>query len=163
MLLKDISYLELWQPYCSAEQNHLYNFSRGHNEEKFCEFISNLGQLFRRCRLKDFLSGVLAAPCSMEQNLKCKFERGNNEHSCADISKYQKCDAADDDDDAPDDDARVIIPMSSLLLRQHKRHLKHLTQFSLLYGLSPSIFDPKVSLNLYHRRHRYMPSISSSS
>ena len=35
--------------------------------------------------LKDFLSGVRAAPCSMEQNLKCKFERGHNEHSCADF------------------------------------------------------------------------------
>ena len=27
----------------------------------------------------------------------------------------------------------------------------------------PSIFDLKGSLNLHHRRHRYMPSISSSS
>ena len=90
MLLKDISYLELWQPYYSAKQNHLFNFSRGHNEEQFCEFISNLGQLFRRCRLKNFLSGVLVAPCSMEQNLKCKLERGHNEHSCADISNLDQ-------------------------------------------------------------------------
>ena len=90
MLLKDISYLELWQPYCSAERNHLNDFSRGHNEEQFRELISNLGQLFRRCPLKDFLSGVLAAPCSMEQNLKCKFERGHNEHSCADISNLDQ-------------------------------------------------------------------------
>ena len=41
--------------------NHLCNFGRGHYEEQFCEFILNLGQWFRRCRLKDFLSGALAA------------------------------------------------------------------------------------------------------
>ena len=59
---EDISYLELWRPFCSAEQNHLRSFARGHNVEKFCEFIWNLVQWFRRrCRLKDFLSGVLAA------------------------------------------------------------------------------------------------------
>ena len=60
MLFKAISYLELWQPFCSAEQNHLYNFDRGCYEEQFCEIIFNLGQ-WSRCRLTDFLSGVLAA------------------------------------------------------------------------------------------------------
>ena len=44
------------------EQNHLCNFGRQHYEEQFHEFISNLGQWFRRiCRLKDFLFGTLAA------------------------------------------------------------------------------------------------------
>ena len=53
-------YLELWQPFCSAEQNHLCNFRRGYYEEQFCEIILNLGQWFRkRCCLKDFLSGAL--------------------------------------------------------------------------------------------------------
>ena len=62
MSFKDISYLELWWPFCSAEQNHLCNSGRGHYEEQFCEIILNLGQCFRRsCRLKDFLSGALAA------------------------------------------------------------------------------------------------------
>ena len=62
MSFKDISNLELWRPFCSAEQKHLCNFGRGHYEEQFCQFISNLGQWFRRrCRLKDFLSGALAA------------------------------------------------------------------------------------------------------
>ena len=28
LILKDISNLELWQPFCSAEQNHLCNFRR---------------------------------------------------------------------------------------------------------------------------------------
>ena len=37
-------------------------FVRGYNEEQFCEIILNLGQWFRRrCQLKDFLSGALAA------------------------------------------------------------------------------------------------------
>ena len=37
------------------------NFGRRHHEEQFCEIILNLGQWFRSCHLKDFLSGVLAA------------------------------------------------------------------------------------------------------
>ena len=37
MLFKDISYLELWLPFCSAEQNNLClcNFGRGYPEEQF--------------------------------------------------------------------------------------------------------------------------------
>ena len=53
---KDISYLELWQPFYQAELNHLGNVGRGHYEEHFCEYILNLDQRFRRrCRLKIFL------------------------------------------------------------------------------------------------------------
>ena len=48
MSFKDISYLELQQPFCSAQQNHLCNFSRGHNEEQFCDLILNLDLWFRR-------------------------------------------------------------------------------------------------------------------
>ena len=56
MLFKDISYLELWQPLCSADWNHLCNFPRRYHEEQFCEIILNLDQWFRwkRC-LKTFL------------------------------------------------------------------------------------------------------------
>ena len=61
MSFTDISYLKLWRPFCSAEQNHLCNFGRGYQEEQFCEIILNLDQWFRRCCLKDFLSGGLAA------------------------------------------------------------------------------------------------------
>ena len=61
MSFKAISYLELCLLFCSAEPNHLCNFGRGHYEEQFCEIILNLGQVFRRCRFKDFLSGALAA------------------------------------------------------------------------------------------------------
>ena len=59
MPFEGISYLELWQPFCSAERNHLCNFGRGYQEKQFCEIILNLGQWFRRCLLKDFLSGAL--------------------------------------------------------------------------------------------------------
>ena len=48
MLFKAISYLELWWPFCFAEQNHLRYFGRGHHEENFCEIILNLDQWFRR-------------------------------------------------------------------------------------------------------------------
>ena len=78
MPFKCLSYLELWQPFCSAEHNHLINFGRGYYEEQFCEIILNLGQWFRRCRLKDFLSGALQPSCLVEQNhnmyIICNFE-----------------------------------------------------------------------------------------
>ena len=61
MPLKNISSLELWQPFYSAEQNCVCNFGRGCYQEQFCEIILNLGQWFRRSRLKDSLSGALAA------------------------------------------------------------------------------------------------------
>ena len=48
-------YLELWQPFCWAECNHLCNMSRGYYEEPFCEVIWNLDQWFMRCCLKTFL------------------------------------------------------------------------------------------------------------
>ena len=58
----DISYLELWPPLCSAKQNHLRNFGRGHHGDYFCEIIFNFDQLFRRrCHFKDFLSIALTA------------------------------------------------------------------------------------------------------
>ena len=62
MLFKDISYLELWWPFCSAKWNHLCNFGRGHYDEQFCEIISYLGLWFSRCCLKDFLSGADGPP-----------------------------------------------------------------------------------------------------
>ena len=46
----------------SGAEPFVFNFGGGHYEEQFCEIISNLGQWFRRrCCLKDFLSGALAA------------------------------------------------------------------------------------------------------
>ena len=61
MSFKDFSYLELWQPLCSAERNNFCNFCIGYHEEQFCEFILNLDLWFmRRCHFKYFLSGSLA-------------------------------------------------------------------------------------------------------
>ena len=56
MSFKDISYLELWQPFCSAKLNHLCNFVRVYTEEQFCEINLNQDQWFR-----DFIPGALAA------------------------------------------------------------------------------------------------------
>ena len=45
---KDISYLELWRPFCSAEQNHLCNFlvegtMRNNSEKLFPIWTSGSG------------------------------------------------------------------------------------------------------------------------
>ena len=55
MLFKDISYLQLRWPSCSAEQNDLGNFGRRHYEVHFRKIILNLDLWFRRCLLKIFL------------------------------------------------------------------------------------------------------------
>ena len=55
MPFKSISYLELWQPFCSAERYHLCNFGRGYPEVQSCGIILNLGQWFRSRCLKRFL------------------------------------------------------------------------------------------------------------
>ena len=77
MSLKDISYLELWQPICAMEQNHLCNFGRRRHEEQFCEIILNLYQWSRsRCRLKMFLIWSSGSPFwSAEWNHLCNFGR----------------------------------------------------------------------------------------
>ena len=62
MPFKGISYMQLWQLFCSAERNRLCNYGRGYYEKQFFEIILNLGQWFRkRCRLKHFFSGTLVA------------------------------------------------------------------------------------------------------
>ena len=56
MSFKDMSDLDLWRPFYSAERNHLFNFGKSHHEEQFCEIIMNLNQWLRRsCRLNIFL------------------------------------------------------------------------------------------------------------
>ena len=64
-----MSYLELWQPSCSEEQNNLCNFGRGHYGEHSCEFIINLDQLFRRRRhfMKKFLKDDTKRPIKNQQ------------------------------------------------------------------------------------------------
>ena len=84
MPFKGISYLEFWQPFCSAECNLLCNLGSGYYEEQFCEIILNLGLwLRRRCRLKDFLSVALAALLFSGVKTFMQFERGHHgRHSC---------------------------------------------------------------------------------
>ena len=48
IMRNDMSYLELWNSYCSAEQGRLSNFNKGHCEEHFCEIILCLDHWFRR-------------------------------------------------------------------------------------------------------------------
>ena len=59
MPFKDISYLQLWWPSCSAEWNYEGNFGKGHYEENVCEIrilTSGSDVIF-----KYFLSIALAA------------------------------------------------------------------------------------------------------
>ena len=69
MRFRNISYLELWQPFCSAECNHLCNFNRRH--EQFCEIILNLDQWFKRCRLKIFLIWSSGSPFVQRRGTIC--------------------------------------------------------------------------------------------
>ena len=55
MPFEDISYLKLWQPFCSVEWNLLCKYARGPNEKHFSEIILNLDQPFRKCCLNIFL------------------------------------------------------------------------------------------------------------
>ena len=56
MLFKAISYLELWWPSCSAEQNHLGNFGRGHYKEHICVNYFELGPVVQEMSFKIFLT-----------------------------------------------------------------------------------------------------------
>ena len=51
MLFKDISHLELWQPFCSEEWNHLCNFGRGCYEEQFSINYFEFGPVVQEERL----------------------------------------------------------------------------------------------------------------
>ena len=42
-VLSKISYLELWWPSWSVEQNHLCNFEKGHHGEHSCEVLMKFG------------------------------------------------------------------------------------------------------------------------
>ena len=86
MSFKDISYLELWQPLCSMEQNHLCNLRRVHHEEQFCEIL-NLDQWFRRCH---FLSRAPAAPLFSGPEPLCNFGRRHHEEQYCEILNWDQ-------------------------------------------------------------------------
>ena len=70
MPFKDISYLELWPTFCSAERKRFCNFSSGYQEEQFCENILNLDQWFR-CLLKIFLIWSSGGPFVQWSRIIC--------------------------------------------------------------------------------------------
>ena len=77
MSFKDISYLELWRPFCYVERKHLCNFGRGYQEEKFCEIILNVDQRFRRCVFKGISYLELWRPLfSGKRNHLCNLVEG---------------------------------------------------------------------------------------
>ena len=80
MSFKDISYLELCQPFCPAKRNHLFNFRRGYYEEQFCEVILNFDKWFRwRCLLNSPYLEPWRSFRSEEWNYLCNVGRSQNE------------------------------------------------------------------------------------
>ena len=73
MSLKDSSYLELRQPLCSVERNHMCNVGRRHHEEHFYEVILNFDQWYRRCRLGIFLIRSSGCPFAQWSEAICAF------------------------------------------------------------------------------------------
>ena len=72
MSFKDISYLELWQSFCSVEWNNLCNNGRRHHEEQPREIILNFDQCFRRkCHLKVFLIWSSGSPFIQQSITTC--------------------------------------------------------------------------------------------
>ena len=83
MPFKDISYLEPGS-LSVCQSGTIYTILVEGIMKQFCEIILNLGQWFwRRCLLKDFLSGALAALLFSGEKHLCIFERGHHgKHSC---------------------------------------------------------------------------------
>ena len=87
MSLKDISILELWWAFCSAEQNHWCDFGRGYYEEQFCENYFEFGPVVRvDMSFKDISYLELWQPfCSAERNHLCNFGRVYTEEQFCEI------------------------------------------------------------------------------
>ena len=76
MPFKDISYLELWPPFCSTEWNHFSILVEG-IKRKNSVMILNLDQRFkRRCPLKIFLIWSSHSLLFSGANHLCNFSRG---------------------------------------------------------------------------------------
>ena len=52
------------------------NFGRGHYEEQFCEIILNLGQWFRRCRLKVHILSSGGPPVQWSRTISAILKEG---------------------------------------------------------------------------------------
>ena len=81
-MFKDISYLELWWPFCSAEHNHLCNFGKGimrnNSVNLFRIWASGSGDVIKNISYLE----LWQPSCSVERNHLCIFERRHHrEHS----------------------------------------------------------------------------------
>ena len=87
MSLKGISYLELWQPLCSVEWNHLCNFGRRYHKDQFCEIIFEFEPVVKEeMSLKDISYLELWQPLySVEQIHLCNFGRRHHEEQFCEI------------------------------------------------------------------------------
>ena len=87
MSFKDISYLELWWPFCSVELNRLCNFGRGYQEEQFCDFFFQFGPVVQEeMPFKGISYLELWLPfCSAEPNHLCNLGRGYQEEQFCEI------------------------------------------------------------------------------
>ena len=95
MLFKNISFLQLWWPFCSAQPNHLCNFGRGHSKEHYCDI--EFGPVVKEMQFKDFSYLELWWPplFSREEQL-CSFQPGCYEENFCEISLnldqwYRRC------------------------------------------------------------------------
>ena len=86
VIQKDISYLELWQPLCSVERNHLCNFSTGYQEEHFLELFE-FGPVFQEeMGFEDISYLELWQPLSSAGwNHLCNFCRWHHEEQFSEI------------------------------------------------------------------------------
>ena len=75
MPLIEISYLQLWRPFCELERGHLLNFGRWHYEGHFYVNIMILDQGLRRCRKTTFLFLDLVAILFGGADHLCNFSR----------------------------------------------------------------------------------------
>ena len=91
MWFKDISYQQLWRPFCSAEQTNLCNFGRGHYEKHFfSEIILNFGQWLRRkCCLNIFLMYSSGGHFAQQSKTICAiFERWHNREQFCEVFSF---------------------------------------------------------------------------
>ena len=77
MLFKDTAYLELCQPFCSVERNHLCNYSREYNEGQICEIIFKFRPVIKGEMSFKYISYLeLWKPfCSAERNHLCNYDK----------------------------------------------------------------------------------------
>ena len=86
MSFKDISFLELWQPIRSADQNHLCNFGRRYYEEQFVKLFWIWTSASEECHLNVFSYLDIWQPfCLAECNHICNLGRGYYEKQFCEI------------------------------------------------------------------------------